>query len=96
VGCIALNDMISWPYEMCMYNPFEDASMTDIVANCCEDGLNGCTGVCVSSASTLTVLKPSGPRGLNFAKIVPITEVKPGDKVLAATHNGGKAGSNPR
>jgi len=84
VPCYMLDWYINYPYWMCSYNPFGSADMALYVDRCCTTGMNGCTGVCISSTSSVKAITGANP----VAHPLPITELKAGDKVLAATHEG--------
>jgi hypothetical protein len=84
--CSTLAAMVEIPLLYCqpMYDIFNAFDLADAVATCCADGLNGCTGVCVSSTSTVTAMTAANP----VAHALPISELAAGDKVLAANSAG--------
>ena len=67
---------------MCPYQA--DIFYDDLAEACCSDGLNGCYSTCQSSMSTVTRQSVLDGR----TEQVPLTEVKIGDKLLAANHVG--------
>ena len=76
---------LQYDTSVCQYQPFTyDDEIMEVIEACCSDGLNGCYSTCQSSMSTVTRQSVLDGR----TEQVPLTEVKIGDKLLAANHGG--------